>query len=384
MRRLWILTLLLFLSVVPVYGAEPSVGALGAALVDGKTGRLLWGKNAEEEMVMASTTKIMTAIVVLENADLEEIVTVSKNAANQPEVNMNLSEGEQWRLGDLLDVMMLRSYNDVAVALAEHVSGSVEAFCAEMTQKAEVVGAVNTVFGSPNGLDSSLPMEEHHSTAYDMSLIASYALENDIFCEIIKKPAVSIGEVTGRRQVDATNADRFLSEYQGARGIKTGFTNKAGHCFVGAAERDGVELVTTVLASGWGSRGKEGKWKDTKALMEYGFATFFPYTVVEAQSVYQEELPVIRSKTTSVPILFAEGFDGLFSEEEKERLRLECQLPETLDAPIETGAVVGRVQVYLDQECLAEIPLITGGYAETLSLSDWMAYVLSQWVDWLK
>ena len=191
MKRIFSILLLFLLSATTVFGAEPNVAARGAALIDGKTGRLLWGRNAEEPMAMASTTKIMTAILVLENCDLEEVVTVSKNAARQPEVHMELKEGEQWKVGDLLSAMMLRSYNDAAVALAEHISGSVEKFCVKMTEKATEIGAKDTIFGSPNGLDSYLSDAEHHSTAYDMALIGAYALKNERFRGIIVQPEVS-------------------------------------------------------------------------------------------------------------------------------------------------------------------------------------------------
>lgn len=237
MKRRAILFFLLFLFfAVPTFAAEPSVAAQGAALIDGKTGRLLWGKNEDTPLAMASTTKIMTAILVLEEADLTEVVTVSKNAAQQPKVHMNLQEGEQWRVGDLLSAMLLRSYNDAAVALAEHISGSVEGFCAEMTKKAKEIGARDTVFGSPNGLDSHLTAEQHHSTAYDMALIGAYALENETFREIVAQAAISVSDLEGRHPCSVTNADRFLQEYSGALGIKTGYTNQAGHCFVGAVE----------------------------------------------------------------------------------------------------------------------------------------------------
>ena len=265
-----ILCFLLFLLLAtPVFAAEPKVAAQGAALIDGKTGRVLWEKNGETPLAMASTTKIMTAILVLENCGLEETVTISKNAAHQPEVHMDLKEGEEWRLGDLLSAMMLRSYNDAAVALAEHCSGSVEAFCAEMTEKAAELGAQDTVFGSPNGLDSHLSEDAHHSTACDMAKIAAYALENETFRQIIAQPEISVTDLEGKHPCHVTNADRFLKEYRGALGVKTGYTNRAGHCFVGAAERDGVLLVSAVLGSGWGDGGKEKKWTDTKALMNY-------------------------------------------------------------------------------------------------------------------
>ena len=185
MKRILSILLLFLLSWTTVFAAEPKVAAQGSALIDGKTGRLLWGRNAEEPMAMASTTKIMTAILVLEHCAPDEIVTVSKNAAHQPEVHMDLKEGEQWKMEDLLSAMMLRSYNDAAVALAEHVSGSVERFCLEMTKKAKEIGAEDTIFGSPNGLDSHLADEQHHATAYDMTLIAAYALKNNAFREII-------------------------------------------------------------------------------------------------------------------------------------------------------------------------------------------------------
>ena len=270
MKRRAILFFLLFLlqmGSVPTLAAEPTVAAQGAALIDGKTGRLLWGKNADAPLAMASTTKIMTAILVLERASLTEVVTVSKNAAQQPKVHMSLQEGEQWQVGDLLSAMLLRSYNDAAVALAEQTSGSVAKFCAEMTKKAKEIGARDTVFGSPNGLDSHLTAEQHHSTAYDMALIGAYALENETFREIIAQQEIYVSDLTGKHPCSVTNADRFLQEYSGALGIKTGYTNRAGHCFVGAAERDGVRLVSAVLGSGWGDVGKQKKWTDTKALM---------------------------------------------------------------------------------------------------------------------
>lgn len=382
MVRMIFLVLLLFLSPVKIYAEEPTVGALGAALVDGKTGRLLWGKNPEDELAMASTTKIMTAILVLEKADLEDIVTVSKNAANQPKVHMNLVEGEQWKIGDLLEAMMLRSYNDTAVALAEHISGSVEEFCAEMTKKAAEIGAGNTAFGSPNGLDSALSDESHHSTAYDMALIGAYAMENEKFKEVVATSAINISEVNGKRQVQVTNADRFLNEFEGAGGIKTGFTNKAGHCFVGAAERGDVALVSAVLASGWGDRGKNGKWTDTKAIMNYGFANFASYEIVPEGDICAE-LPVAHSTTNSVSVVFSEGYEALFSQEECGKLQVRCEVPEELEAPVVAGDEVGMARIWLDDACLAEIPLHATADAPRFRMHNWLAFVKNNWVDWL-
>lgn len=384
MKRTGILFFLLFLlSATPVFASEPDVAAQGAALIDAETGRLLWGRNAEEPMAMASTTKIMTAILVLENTDLEDIVTVSKNAAHQPEVHMDLKEGEQWKAGDLLSAMMLRSYNDAAVALAEHVSGSVESFCGEMTEKAKEIGTQDTVFGSPNGLDSHLTDGQHHSTAYDMSLIAAYALENETFCRIIAQAEIYVTDMEGKHICNVTNADRFLREYSGALGVKTGYTNKAGHCFVGAAERNGMRLVSTVLGSGWGTSGKEKKWTDTKALMDYGFASFHQYEAVTKGTVFGE-VKIIESPTERVETVLAEGYTALFSDSEIETLRLEADLPKEVEAPVEEGEKLGKAILWLRDEKLAEIDLLAQGSAYSFTLKERLGRLAENWLTWRK
>ncbi|MBQ9091728.1 MAG: D-alanyl-D-alanine carboxypeptidase [Anaerotignum sp.] len=383
MKRMISVLLLFLLSATTAFAAEPNVAAQGAALIDGKTGRLLWGRKAEEPMAMASTTKIMTAILVLENADLEEIVTVSQNAARQPEVHMELKEGEQWKAGDLLSAMMLRSYNDAAVALAEHVSGNVEDFCAEMTEKAKELGAKETVFGSPNGLDSYLTDEQHHSTAYDMSLIAAYALENEKFCEIIGQSEISVTDSKGEHIRNVTNADRFLKEYRGALGVKTGYTNKAGHCFVGAAERDGVLLVSTVLGSGWGTSGKEKKWTDTKVLMDYGFESFHSYEAVK-EGILFGEVKVLDSPLETVETVLADSYTALFSDEEIESLRLEADLPQEVEAPVQAGQELGKAELWLGDEKLTEISLLARGYVPTFTLQERLCRSAENWLTWRK
>ena len=384
MKRRILSVLLLFLfSATTVFGAEPNVSAQGAALIDGKTGRLLWGRNAEEPMAMASTTKIMTAVLVLENCDLEEIVTVSKNAARQPEVHMDLKEGEQWKVEDLLSAMMLRSYNDAAVALAEYVSGSVESFCAEMTEKAKEIGAEHTIFGSPNGLDSHLTDEQHHSTAYDMALIGAYALENERFREIIAQPEIIVSDLEGKHICGVTNADRFLREYKGALGVKTGYTNKAGHCFVGAAEREDILLVSAVLGSGWGTSGKEKKWMDTKALMNYGFENFHPHEAVKEGTIFGE-VKIIDSPIETVETVLADGYTALFSNEEIESLKLEAELPKEIEAPVEKGEKLGKAILWLEDEKLTEIDLLVQDSAPAYTFSERLQRLAENWLTWRK
>ena len=383
MKRIFLMLLLFLLPATMVFASEPKVHARGAALIDGKTGRLLWGRNEEEPLAMASTVKIMTAMLVLENCEMDEAVTVSKNAAHQPEVHMHLKEGAQWKVGDLLSAMMLRSYNDAAVALAEHVSGSMEEFCMKMTEKAKEVGAEDTVFGSPNGLDSHLMDDKHHSTAYDMALITAYALQNEKFREIITQPEINISSLDGKHACNVTNADRFLREYDGAIGVKTGYTNKAGHCFVGAAERDDVLLISAALGSGWGSDGKEQKWRDTKVLMDYGFSTFSPWEVLTKGDVFGK-VKITESPKETVEIVLSEGYTALFSEEEKKLLRMEAILSEKIEAPVQKGEKTGTVVLFLGSEKLFETDLLAKESARVFTFSERLYRIAEQWISWRK
>ena len=236
-----------------------------AVIIDGKTGRVLYGKNYEQKMAMASTTKIMTCIVALENSKLDAVVEVSSRAAGMPKVHMNIKKGEKYYMKDLLHAMMLESFNDVSVAVAEGVAGSVEAFAKLMNEKARSIGAFHTNFVTPNGLDA----DKHYSTAYDMALIGAYAIKNKIFLEITNTKSYHLSDVDNKRNFNVTNRDAFLTMDNSAIGIKTGFTGKAGYCFVGAVKSKGRVFVSSVLACGWPPN-KSYKWKDTMCLMNYG------------------------------------------------------------------------------------------------------------------
>ena len=320
---------------------KPSVEALGAVLMDFDTGRVLWEKDARKPLAMASTTKIMTCIVALENADLQSKVIVSKRAASAPDVQMHLQAGEEIALEALLYAMMLQSSNDAAVAVAEHIGGTVEEFCRLMTEKAAAIGAEDTVFETPNGLDG----ENHHSTAYDLAVIARYALQNETFAQIIRTYAYTA--VSSRTTYAVTNKNRLLSELNGASGIKTGFTGKAGHCFVGAAERNGLRLISVVLGSGWGAHGKEQKWVDTKRLMEYGFASYEHAKVLEAGSD-AGRIDVERSKTVALDLYYAQNVSLPMTPAEKESIEIVPRIPQAVRAPIAAGDVVGAADIYID------------------------------------
>jgi len=342
MKKILAAVMALFMT-VQVYGADLDIASQAAVLMDGKTGRVLWQKNMDEELPMASTTKIMTAIIALESGKLEQTVTAGKNAAAAPKVKMGLSVGEKHRLYDLLYPLMLESSNDAAVAIAEHIGGSVEGFAELMNEKAREIGAVNTEFVTPNGLDK----DNHHSTAYDMALIARYALENEEFVKIINTRSITIPlKNMEEKQYSFNNKNRLLSEFEGAMGVKTGFTGKAGNCFVGAAQRGDRRFISVVLASGWGSRGKEMKWVDSKKLLSYGFDNY-NYVEIPKESLKTEPVNVLFSKEGFVETEILDGAELCLTEEEAKDMKINVEIIRETQAPVKKGDKAGTVTAVL-------------------------------------
>jgi D-alanyl-D-alanine carboxypeptidase (penicillin-binding protein 5/6) len=356
-KMLLILCFILLTNIYVTAADTPKVDAASAILIDFETGRVLWEKNARDPMAMASLTKIMTAVIALENGNMGDTVTVSHTAAAAPKVKMYLTAGEKISLQTLMFALMLQSSNDAAVAIAEHVGGSVDEFCAMMTAKAREIGANDTVFRTPNGLDK----DDHHSTAYDMALITRYALQNEKFVRLINTR--SITAQSNLRTYSIVNRNRLLNEFDGAYGVKTGFTNKAGYCFAGSAERGGMKLISVVLASGWGAKGSEQKWIDTKRVLGYGFGEF-KYEEVIDETVNMGRIAVGRSRLDSLPLKYAEGLTIPLSYDEKAAMRVEIELPESVKAPVSEGDVVGLAKIIVNDEVYAEINILAVGSAE--------------------
>ena len=239
-------------------------------MFDEAFGRVLAEKGADERRPMASTTKIMTALVTLENASLDEKVSISATAAGVGESEVGLVAGEDpWTVEQLLGGIMLRSGNDAAVALAEHLGGSVEGFSALMNTKAEALGLQNTSFANPHGLDAP----NHYTSARDLLAIARAALAWPTFEELVKAPEVPFPRGPRGENRANTNRNRLLTEYEGALGIKTGFTSRAMLTLAAAAERDGRRLYAIVL-------GSQGHYADVMRLFDYGFEAFEPVSLV--------------------------------------------------------------------------------------------------------
>lgn len=333
--------------------------AYSALLMDKKTGRVLWEKKGSEERAMASTTKIMTCIMALESCDLDEIVEVSEKASKAPKVKLYIRPGEKYYLGDLLHALMLVSSNDVAIAVAEHVAGSTEEFCRLMTSKAKEIGAINTCYKTPNGLDA----EGHHTTAYDLALVTRYALNNETFNKIINTPSKSFTEINEGRNFNVNNKNSFLNMYDGANGVKTGFTSQAGYCFVGSAKQGELELISVVLASGWPNN-RTYKWSDTKKIMNYGFDNFETETVLTSNK-HVCQTGVDKGIIEDIEVLTSEDVEITLSDDET--VDILYNVEPNLIAPIEIGQNVGEAAIYVDGKYYYSVPLVSNTEVEEIT-----------------
>ena len=378
-----ILTLIIFLS-NPIYSItaeqnQPDIDlyAQAAVLMDAKSGRILYGKNADEVLAMASTTKIMTLILALEYGDMSDYVEVSAYAARMPKVKLNMRAGEFYRLEDLLYSLMLESHNDTAVAIAEHIGGSVEEFAEMMNGKAKEIGCKDTFFITPSGLDAETNTGLYHSTtARELALIMSYCIlespKKDDFLRITATMSHQFSNYkqtgdeykSGGRNFSVTNRNAFLGMMDGAFSGKTGFTSKAGYCYVGALEQDGRIYIVSLLACGWPNN-RRYKWSDTRKLMEYGLENYEYRDVFIVPEV--QTLPVDDGKTKSgSPYLTAYAELKIISDEKPEQRLLRAdekvstfiQLPDRLTAPVEAGSQVGFISYQLNGEKIKEYPIV--------------------------
>lgn len=333
--------------------------AKAAVLMDAESGRVLFGKNENEFMPNASTTKILTCILALEEGELDDVVTASSHAATQPKVHLGMKEGERFLLKNLLYSLMLESHNDSAVAIAEHIAGTTEKFAKKMNQKARQIGCADTYFITPNGLDAVDETGIHGTTATDLAKIMSYCVmksdKKELFLSITGMPEYTFSNEEGSRNFSCVNHNSFLNMMEGAFSGKTGFTGKAGYCYVGALERDGRTFVVALLACGWPNH-KTYKWSDTKALMEYGLK-YYQYRSVETQPKLlalkvsdgiAESENLFDTAYAKLEIAYPKNRapDFLVREDEKIDIRLEYET--NLKAPLTAGEQVGSIRYYVE------------------------------------
>lgn len=349
---------------------ELNLHALSALLMDASNNRVLYEKNGFNRMSMASTTKIMTCIVTLENADLNGLVTVSSYAAGMPDVQLNIRKGEQYYLKDLLYSLMLESHNDSAVAIAEYVGGSVEGFAIMMNDKARELGCENTNFITPNGLDA----EGHYTTARDLAVIAAYAIKNDQFVKITNTSSHTFKEVKRGRTLLVSNKNRFLYMMEGAIGVKTGFTNDAGYCFVGAIKRTDMTLISVVLGCGWPPN-KNLKWRDTKELMSFGLDNY------ELKKIYKpinfEPVAVKDGQQRFEPLTMEGDLTLLMRDDES--VKIVYNIPHMLQAPVKADVVVGKASYYINGLLYAELPIYTTQDIKKIDFEFCLQKILKMW-----
>ena len=345
--------------------------ALSACLMDADSGRILFGKEEDVRRANASTTKIMTLIVTLEHADLNDVVTFSDYAASQPDVQLNGASGEQFLLKDLCFSLMLESHNDSAVAIAEHVAGSVEAFAGLMNEKAAELGCMDTYFITPNGLDKEDEKGFHGTTAADLALIMSYCINEspmkETFLEITQTPSYSFSNIEGTRSYSCNNHNRFLTMMDGAISGKTGFTGNAGYCYVGALRRDDRTYVVALLGCGWPNN-KNYKWSDTKQLMQYGIDSFEKVNLMELEIPKEAEYPleISGAKTEGYSRIKMTEVQNRTSGKQIENILLrkdesiefKLERKQRLEAPVEEGTTVGTLKYMLNGQVVREEELV--------------------------
>lgn len=409
---------------------ENKLYAQSAVLMDADSGRILYAKNGQEQRPMASTTKIMTLIVTLENANLEELVTVSEYAASMPDVQLHMKKGEQYVLKDLLYSLMLESHNDSAVAIAEYVGGgakevtdrskeeskeAVARFCEMMNQKARDIGCFHTCFLTPNGLDATITVKEkqsgesvekiHSTTAEDLAKIMSYCVrksaQRDLFIEITRTPSYRFSNkvqqedgswVNGSRSFSCQNHNAFLNMMEGAESGKTGYTSLAGYCYVGYVQDGGRQYTVALLACGWPNH-KGYKWQDMKKLVQFGTDQFQIHNLEEAVVDAKTFAPIIveEGKTEQIgqeayvsvleekKYMAGNGVETLLLRE-NEKIITQVEKKEGMKAPVKKGEIMGTITYKVGSEVWRCVNLVAGEDVEKIDYVWCMEKIVEKFV----
>lgn len=316
----------------------PTNHAQAAALIDVTSGRVLYSKNGDERLRIASLTKIMTAIVAIEHGKLDDRVKISKNAFAKEGSSLFLKLGEEMTLENLLYGLMLRSGNDAATAIAEHVGGTEEGFVLLMNEKADGLGLTNSHFMNPHGLDH----DEHYSSANDVAKLTAYALKNPIFSEIVKTPTKKAPNPNEAWDYKWDNKNKMLRFYEGADGVKTGYTKKAFRCLVSSATRNGQQIAAVTLNDG-------NDWNDHSKMLDYGFAHFPLKKVTEK-----------GQKIQGYSLVTGSSFTYAFAHDEEARLVKRLVLHKASTPDLSFG-LRGHIELLLDNVSIGKVPVYAEG-----------------------
>ena len=367
-KKLWILLftflILIFTGVTPFSYAENNqeedlnLYSEAAVLIDAKTGAILYGKDADKKMYPASTTKILTAILALENCNLNDMVTVSASAvaAIPPGYSSAyLSEGEQMSVNDLLAVFLVHSANDAGYVLAEYISGSIQQFADLMNEKAMEIGCQSTHFTNPSGIHD----ENHYTTAYDLSLIAKYCMENSTFRNYVSSRSCTVGPTNKSDARTYTNTNDLInpsSKYylENCIGIKTGYTSEARNCLISAYSKDDFELICVVLGADQTETGDSARYVDSISLFDYGISHFSVRTFAQKDDVVQTiEIANGTKDTRNLDLIVEDSLSGLLYNN-TEIPSPTILLKENLSAPIAKNSIVGTVTYQIDDVSYTE------------------------------
>lgn len=334
------------LSPIKAYAQTPTLTAECAILAELSSGRVLYSHNANAKRYPASTTKIMTALVILENCNINDTVTIPKQAQGVEGSSIYLASGEKLTVLELLYGLMLRSGNDAATALAIHCAGSVYDFAQLMNQKAKSIGCQNTNFVNPSGLPSS----DHYTTAYDLMLISRQAMMNDTFRKIVSTQKINISWDSHEYNRILINENKMLYTYDGANGIKTGYTKAAGRCLVSSAEKNGMTLIAVVLNC-------SPMYAECAKMLDYGFENYTLTEITAADSI-KGNIPVKNGFKDTVPYQNEESFTYPLSESDSISVKSKL-FGNSINAPVVTNTHVGYVEITLNGEVIKNIPLVT-------------------------
>lgn len=326
-------------------GESPDV-TMPSGILRTRDGRTLWSRDAQDERAMASTTKIMTALVVLEHTAPSDVVTISTRAADVGEAEVDLVAGQTLTVSELLEAMLVRSANDAAYALAEHVGGSVEGFVAMMNEKAASLGLSHSEFANPHGLDEP----GHHTSAEDLATLASIALADEEFAAVVSQASVTVMGADGSKRYD--NSNKLLGTYAGADGVKTGWTNQAGYCLVASAMREEVGLIAVVL----GTEDEDDRFDQARTLLDWGFEHYAVRHVATAETTaalipvtdyLDRTVTAVVSQDAAVPVFDLDG-----------EVSATIEYVSEVTAPVEAGQHLGTLTVAQGDRLLAQVPLV--------------------------
>ncbi|HEX3031393.1 MAG TPA: D-alanyl-D-alanine carboxypeptidase family protein [Bacillota bacterium] len=343
----------------------PEIVGTAGALIDGQSGQLLYTKNENQRMFPASTTKILTTLIALEKGKLDDTVTITEEPTRADGSAVYLQQGETITLEELLYCIMLNSANDASVAVAQHIGGSIKGFAKLMNEKARSLGATDSNFTNPNGL----PDPDHYTTAHDLALIAKAAMQNPKFREIAGTKTKDINRTPADALTRLINHNKLLWRYQGATGVKTGYTVVAQQCLVGSAKQGDREVIAVVL----GSVGKN-IWQDVPKLLDYGFDNYHTMTLIEAG----KQIRQVQVSNSDIPVLAVSKNPFYYTTDRKNTTKPQMQVNITkgLQAPISQGSKIGQLIFNLEGTELGRVDLVAGNslVARRSSLS-WLKWV---------